>query len=634
MPGTPQDILKEYWGYEEFRGQQESIIDAVLQGRDVLVLMPTGGGKSLCYQLPSLILNGWVLVVSPLISLIQDQEVQLRKRGIPVVALHSGLHRSVIRRMMQDAVKTPRGLLYVSPERLGSQDFMDFLRELRPALLAVDEAHCISQWGHDFRPSYLEIGTIREIFSDLPIIALTGTATPRVEKDICTYLQLHSPRIYKTSFARENIDITVFGVEHKWPLLLKLCGLQKGSKIIYVRSRRKAVELADYLRQRGVSSLPYHAGMQARLRESHQEAWLKNEVDCIVATSAFGMGVDKADVRSVYHIELPPSIEEYYQEIGRAGRDGKRSHAVMLYHSSDKTHLLGQIKDRHLTKEEITEVYLLLVRYLNVPADTEMPEYEPFDLEVFCQHFDLSFWRAKEALNWLADLGYLDLNSSLREPSRLQVTANRDELLDILEPYPKFSAVLKTALRMYEGLYSSPQRIHEPDIAKKADVRTEEVIEVLRIMENKGWIAYFGSQEGSGIKLLGRREWSKRLVLDYKRYDALYHGRMERAKMMIGFAETSECRQKYILNYFEQEDTENCGHCDICLGALSDKLEDEVRVDYTGIIQSLTAIQSLSPGEIILAFPLYRKKAILALMNDLLMEGRLLLKDDQLSWNG
>ena len=634
MPVTPQDILRKYWGYDHFRGQQEIIIQSVLKGQDVLVLMPTGGGKSLCFQLPSLIMKGWVLVISPLISLIQDQELQLKKRGIPVIALHSGLHRSEIRQLMQDAVKSPRGLLYVSPERLASQDFMDFLRELRPSLLAVDEAHCISQWGHDFRPSYLEIGGVREVFTDLPIIALTGTATTRVEQDICKYLNLHTPRIFKTSFARENIDITVFSVEHKWPLLLKLCAMQKGSKIIYVRSRRKSVELADYLRQRGVSSLPYHAGMPAKVRAGHQEAWLKNDVDCIVATSAFGMGVDKADVRAVYHIELPPSIEEYYQEIGRAGRDGERSEAIMLYHSSDRSHLLGQIKDRHLTKEEITEIYVLLIKYLQVPADAKMLEYEPFDLEVFCQHYDLSFWRAKEALSWLADLGYLDINSSLREPSRLQVTANRDELLDMLDPHPKFSAVLKTALRMYEGLYSSPQRVHEPDIANKADMRAEEVVDVLRIMESKGWVAYFGSQEGSGVKILGRREWSKRLVLDYKRYDALHRGRMERAKSMIGLAEASECRQRYILEYFEQEGTEPCGHCDICLGSQRSELEHEIQSKYVNAIEGLTKFQPLSPGEIILAFPLYRKKAILALMNDLLKEGRLVLKDDLLSWNG
>jgi len=623
--------LKRYWGYDSFREPQLSIIKSVLNGTDTIGLMPTGGGKSLCYQLPSLIVDGWTLVISPLISLIQDQESQLLQRGIPVVALHSGLHSSMIRKKMQDCLHMKRGLLFMSPERLKSEDVKMFLRELKVKIVAIDEAHCISQWGLDFRPSYLQIAEVKPFLTSATFLAITGTATPKVLADIQKYLDIPKAEIFQSSFARENIDIIVYETQQKWPVLLQLCRVYKSSKIIYVRSRRKVVEMSEYLSQRGLSALPYHAGMATDHRNRNQAAWIKGEVDCMVATSAFGMGVDKADVRTVFHMELPSSIEEYYQEIGRAGRDGENSLAILLYHPTDRKKLMTQLDDSFLELEEIKVSYLRLAQYQDMLPGVGQREFQGFDIEAFAMNYGLEKRMTKRILRWLQESGYLELRGGILEPSRVQITADRRELLDLISQDERTELVVQQMLRMYEGMFSHPVKIHEPDIASKLDQPIEEVIQLLEYLDQKGWLNYFPSQEGSGVKMNEVVDWKGTLKQDYQRYVTLHQGKRSRAKSMIGLMEETECRQAYLLEYFEESDLDACGHCDICQGMNEEIIsEDEKEVYHTRILQFLERNKSVPLAQLILFFPLFRKKAILALIKDLMRQNIVVLRDQRL----
>lgn len=623
-------ILEKVWGYTNFRPMQEQIMLHGLNGSDCIVLMPTGGGKSICYQLPTLATKGWTLVISPLISLIQDQERSLIERNIPVVALHSGLHSSVIKKRLLDAQEIDSGLIFLSPERLASEAIFDFLRHLRIKLIAVDEAHCISQWGHDFRPSYLKLVDLRLKFPSVPIMALTGTATQPVLKDIQKYLGLRKPEIFKSSFARPNIDIIVFEAEQKWGLLRRLLIKNGKSSIVYLRSRRKVMELSAFLVANGISCLPYHAGLDPKIRQEHQTKWIADQVQVMVATSAFGMGVDKPDVRFVYHLEPPASPEEYYQEIGRAGRDGDKSFAILLYHESDQKKMIEKFQDEKVEIKELLALHDYLRKWI-AESGANLDEAVGFDLDAFCQWIDWTPRALRKGLRWLNRHEYVTVSEGVLESSRVHIYRHKSQLSGgevELEPWLDFVRVL---LRMYEGVLSHPIAIHEPDIAKQTELPVEQVVDALMYLDQKGYLHYFPSQEGVTLTLHSRA-WNdgKELAQDYRKYSELLEGKKGRLKSMMQLVREDACRQRFLLRYFAEDAKDDCGHCDVCYRRkMQDSLVEFSAETKTAILDMLDNKLGVALTDLILEFPLYHKNVVLSVLKKLMSDDRVVVSDQK-----
>jgi ATP-dependent DNA helicase RecQ len=561
----PEIILKEYWGYDSFRPLQKDIINAVLAGRDTLCLMPTGGGKSLCYQVPALMQDGLCLVVSPLIALMKDQVARLHSHDIPAMAIHSGMSYSAVDRALNEAVQGAYKLLYVSPERLNTHLFSSYLPNMQLNLIAVDEAHCVSQWGHDFRPDYLNIHTLREEFTDVPVLALTATATPFVQQDIAAQLRLRDAALFRQSFKRQNIFCEVRYSENKPAEAIGATG--KGCCIVYTRSRRQAEVTAKHLTDGGINATAYHAGMTKETREQAQDEWMNNETPVMVATTAFGMGIDKPDVRLVLHYDVPEHPEAYYQEAGRAGRDGQPSKAIMLYNTTDVKRLQDSIALHYPPVQYLREVYQAVVEYLQLPIGAEPDKYFPFDLHDFCKKFSLQPATAIHALKLLEREGLWTMSEAVYHPSTIQFTADRYVLDGLAQAHPTLSYVSTGLLRMYSTIFHYPTSVRESAICRQLKMKREELAHALAQLHHMGILEYNKPGEGPQLFFHHYRVDSRYLSIDTDRIARLKKRHEERTAAIIAFIEnTTTCRERMLLEYFGESTTTDCGHCDVCVG--------------------------------------------------------------------
>ncbi len=561
---SPSEVLKEYWGYDGFRPMQEEIITAALEGKDVLAIMPTGGGKSICFQVPGLMRDGITLVVTPLIALMKDQVQNLNDRGVRALAIHAGMSRHEVDLALNNAAYGDYKFLYLSPERLGTQLFRSYIDVLDVSFIVVDEAHCISQWGYDFRPDYLRIGELRERI-DAPVIAVTATATPSVAQDIMERLGFKEKLLLKSGFERPNLSYIVRQVEDKYSQILNVCNGVPGTGIVYARNRRKCEELSEFLRAQGVSASFYHAGLGGQARAERQAAWKSGAVRVMVCTNAFGMGIDKPDVRFVVHYDLPESPEAYFQEAGRAGRDGKRSFAVQLWNSVD-VRRAKQIEDVSFPSlEYIEDVYQKLHAFFEIPYDTGMGRQLKFKIEDFCKRFGLQRAPAFYALKYLERTEHLTYSEEVDIPTKVRINVDRKSLYDVELADQGQANVLEALMRSYTGIFSFLQQIDEEYVARRAGQTVPQLRQSLYGLSLAHVISYVPTDHSDVVVLHHDRLRPGNVNLMPSRYAMLRESFHARAEAMLEYvSETSECRSRYLLRYFGQTETTDCGTCDVC----------------------------------------------------------------------
>lgn len=559
-------ILKKYWGYDDFRGIQQEIIESICAGKDTLGLMPTGGGKSITFQVPALVQDGVCIVITPLIALMKDQVNNLRRRGIQASAIYSGMKHDSILMTLENAIFGGVKILYVSPERIATSLFIEKLRHMKVSFVCVDEAHCISQWGYDFRPSYLSIADIRQELPDTPILALTATATPEVINDIQERLHFREKCVFKMSFARENLAYVVRHTSNKLGQLIHILNHVGGSAIVYVRSRKRTKEYADALNASGISATNYHAGLENQEKDQRQKAWQEDKVRVMVATNAFGMGIDKPDVRVVIHIDSPDCLEAYFQEAGRAGRDGKKSYAVLLYDNNDRAKLQRRVVDTFPDKDFIRQVYDQLAYFYQIGIGSGYNACFEFPLERFCRiykHFPIP---TVSALNILTRAGYIDFKEEDDMQARVMFSVERDDLYKLRGNEPQEDAVIVALLRNYTGLFQGYQYIDEGVIAEQCGLSQPQVYMILRSLTQKHILDFIPQKHIPFIRYTQRREESDRLVISKAIYDDLKIRFAERIEKMLEYANCENiCRSRMLLRYFGETDTEDCGQCDVCL---------------------------------------------------------------------
>lgn len=561
----PLSVLKKYWGYDAFRPLQREIIDSVLEGRDTLGLLPTGGGKSITFQVPAMLLPGLTVVVTPLISLMKDQVDNLRQRDIRAVHFHSGLTRRETELNLTRCRLGKAKLAYLSPERLQNDSFMAELRTMTVSLIVVDEAHCISQWGYDFRPSYLKVVRLREtVGEEVPILALTASATPEVTADIMRALRFREPKVYARSFTRDNLSYIVRYADFKENTLLRVLRATTGCGIVYVRSRRRCREIADLLRREGISAEFYHAGLDPEEKDLRQNLWKEDSVRIMVATNAFGMGIDKPDVRTVVHYDLPSSLEEYYQEAGRAGRDGRESFAVVIASPRDKATLSRRLSESFPDKEFIRHIYELAGNFLGVAVGEGYGTLYEFNFDLFCRTYSLPPAPARSALTLLSRAGYFEYIDETTSRSRLMVIMRKDQLYD-LELTPDAEQVFQCVLRNYTGLFADYIYISELVIARSTCLSSERVYQALLYLGRIHAVHYVPRRTTPYIYYSTSRELPKHVIMPLEVYERQRERMALRLEAMKSFAfNTSECRVRGMLRYFGESDAQDCGKCDVC----------------------------------------------------------------------
>jgi ATP-dependent DNA helicase RecQ len=570
-----QELLQTYWGHAAFRPGQEAVIHSVLSGHDTLALMPTGGGKSLCYQLPALLLEGLCLVVSPLIALMKDQVESLRRKNITAFALYAGMGRREVMQTLKVASESNCRFLYVSPERLETALFREYLPGLPIRLIAVDEAHCISQWGYDFRPPYLRIAALREELPDVPVLALTASATPAVQKDICERLlrpgtrTAHKPfagwRVYRQSFERPQLSYSVFKTASKPNKIREILENVPGSAIIYCRSRKKTREISELLTLHGLSASYYHAGLTADERQERQEAWTRGRIRVITCTNAFGMGIDKPDVRVVIHADPPDCLENYYQEAGRAGRDGHRSYAVLLYDARDLEELDALPEQRFPSDAEIRETYQALANYLQIPAGSGQGEYRDFDLQDFLKKFQADGTRTLNVLRILEQEGLLTFNEQLFLPATVGFTTGKEYLYEYEKSHPDQEPLIKSLLRSYAGIFDMPVPISEKQLARLLRVPAEQISLQLRQLQQTGIIEYRPQKDRPQLFFPVPRLRTENLRPDRQALTMRKKVLTERITSFCRYiTEPAQCRARYIASYFGDTSVRACGICDHC----------------------------------------------------------------------
>ena len=561
---SPVEVLKEYWGYDAFRPMQEEIIGAALEGKDVLAILPTGGGKSVCFQVPGVMAEGLTIVVTPLIALMKDQVQNLEKRGIRALAIHAGMARHEVDLALNNAAYGDYKFLYLSPERVGTRLFQSYLDMLNVSYIVVDEAHCISQWGYDFRPDYLKIGTLRERL-DAPVIALTATATPEVAEDIMDRLSFKDRLVLRSGFERPNLSYIVRHVEDKNSQIVNICRGVPGSGIVYARNRRKCEELASLLKSQGISAEFYHAGLGQRSRSERQAAWKEGRIQVMVCTNAFGMGIDKPDVRFVAHYDLPDSPEAYFQEAGRAGRDGKRSYALLLWNGID-TRRLSQIEAVSFPSLEfIEDVYQKLHAFFEIPYDAGIGRQLKFSLEDFCKAYGFQRAPVYHSLKYLERSDHLTYSEEVDIPTKVRISVDRKSLYDIDLPSPEMASLLDVLMRSYSGIFSIVQTIDEEYVAGRLGTTVPQLRQILYSLSLEHVINYVPAAHSDVIFLHHDRLRPGNVNLMPERFEMLRNNYHNRSQAMLEYAsQTTECRSRFLLRYFGQTESRDCGTCDIC----------------------------------------------------------------------
>ncbi len=596
MAMTALEILKEYWGYDSFRPKQEEIVNAALEDRDVLAILPTGGGKSVCFQVPAMMREGIAIVVTPLIALMKDQVQNLNDRGIKALCVNAGMNRREVDLALNNAAYGDFKFLYVSPERIGTRLFRSYAQVMNVSYIVVDEAHCISQWGYDFRPDYLAIGKLREIV-DAPVIALTATATPAVADDIMERLGFEQKCLIKSGFERPNLSYIVRQCEDKLGQLLNICANVPGTGIVYVRSRRRAEELAAFLAANGISSSFYHAGLGQDSRSDRLERWKKDDIRVMVCTNAFGMGIDKPDVRFVVHFDVPDSPEAYFQEAGRGGRDGKRSFAVLLWNSSDVGRLRQIATVSFPSLEYIEDVYHKVHIFFDIPYDAGEGRQLKFDLDEFCRHFKLQRQAVYYAVKYIERTDHWTLSEDVDISTKVQIMVDRNDMYDLELEDPAMTRLLELLMRKYTGVFSFSVPIDEDYVASCIDVTVPQLRQLLYRLSLEHVIRYIPNDHATVLFLHHERLRPKNVNLDPERYEFLKESSHSRMQKMIDYvSEDSVCRSSYLLEYFGQEDSAPCGTCDVCRkgggsggsgsadrSSLADEIASYINVTLSGV---------------------------------------------------
>ncbi len=631
-----REILTKYWGYPDFRPLQEEIIQSVLKGQDTLALLPTGGGKSICFQVPALMLEGICIVVTPLIALMKDQVEHLKKRNIGARAIYSGMKRQEIEIIYNNCIhnKTIK-FLYISPERLRTEMFLAALKQMKVGLVAIDEAHCISQWGYDFRPPYLQIADIRPFLPKCPFIALTATATPKVSDDIVEKLHMKNHKFFKKSFERKNLAYMVFEEENKFNRLLRIIRNTRGSGIVYVRNRRKTVKIAQFLVENGISADFYHAGLEQKIRDKKQDMWMYNKTQVIVSTNAFGMGIDKPDVRFVVHLDLPDSLEAYFQEAGRGGRDGKKSYAVILYEQSDILNITHNFEQSFPSREYISTVYHALGNYLSIPVGGGKNLSYDFDIADFARNYELKPIEAFNALKFIEKEGLILLSEALETPSRILITVNQTDLYRFQVETPSYDKFIKLLLRTYSGLFTEYGRINEEDLARISGLDKNRIVLTLTYLHKIGIIDYVPRKNAPQIVFIEERLGKENFRLSPENYTNRKEAAKQRLSSVLNYVKsTNKCRSMLLISYFGQTNVNRCGQCDVCL---SRNKAEVSRYEFDQIIEFIKPIlkaSSHSLTELIEMHPNTQPDKIARVVQYLLEYNKVQLDDEKrYIWN-
>ena len=627
QPTTYRQILKEYWGYDDFRGIQREIIESIGSGKDTMGLMPTGGGKSITFQVPAMAMKGVCIVITPLIALMKDQVANLRRLGIPAAFVNSSMGHEEMLATLENCVYGGTKLLYVSPERLSSELFQTKLKHMEVSFITVDEAHCISQWGYDFRPSYLEIVNIRKLKPNAPVLALTATATPEVVDDIQERLGFSEKNVFKMSFERKNLAYIVRHATDKEEQLLHILNSVNGSAIVYVRSRKRTSELAKLLMSSGISALAYNAGLDSEVRNNRQEEWTASKVRVMVATNAFGMGIDKPDVRLVIHMDCPSSLEAYFQEAGRAGRDGKKSYAILLYNDADSSKLMKRIADTFPPKEYIMNVYEHLAYFYQMAVGCGEGTTREFNMEKFCVAFKHFPVQVESALHILTRAGYITYDEENDNRARLRFILERDELDRLNHLSEAENTIITTLLRCYGGLFVSFQYINEGFVAQQAGMDMVKVYSILKGLNDKHILHFIPQKKTPYITYARDREDGENIVLPPAVYDDRKSDMEKRIKKMIEYAtDDNTCRSKMLLSYFGENRSDNCGQCDVCIERATNHLSEKRTSPGTEYIMNL-----LSDGKRHHVTELLRSKVSTEIIDEALEE---LLAEEKVKMNG
>lgn len=646
---SPPDIhhlLKQYWGFDAFRPMQEDIIRSVIDGHNTLALLPTGGGKSLCYQLPALALPGKTLVITPLIALMQDQVQSLLQRGIPAAAIHSGLRRQVMGRsesrdydptvhdpasiIIDNWVHGPTKVLFIAPERIQTPIFWERLKRVKLSLLAVDEAHCISQWGFDFRPSYFDIVKVKDLHPKVPIIALTATATDMVVQDIREKLGIEQSNFFRKSFRRENLSISVMQRKDKEAGLLYLVERLHGSGIIYQRNRAQTQEVAKFLASNGHSVHFYHGGLTHEERTQRQEQWMTGKIRIMVCTNAFGMGIDKPDVRFVLHLDVPPSIEEYYQEIGRAGRDGAKSYVVAMLNGGDYEKAVYNFESSYSSMADIASVYQKLHINYQIPVGSGEGEQHLFDFVAFIKRYGFAARPVWNILDMLEKEGFIQLSEAVKTPSMAQMLVTGTALNEMLRDQGPRLRIAQQMLRYFEGLFADLSKIDEEVLAKKMDISELQVRNELRQLHREGIIRYQPAKEGAYVTFLQPRLGKAQFAIDERAYAQRKERAGKRLAEMMAFFKREGCRQQFILDYFGEE-SGPCGRCDICLGR---KKADSSYADAQRHLAEYLPGQEITLDAYVNLWPHNRRAGIAEAVRRMIEEGQLELREGMLRFSG